>query len=463
MDKKTAFSILGDQRRRTVLKQMAALTAFAGSGFGGALAAMAGPTAQAKAGQGYRALVCLFQYGGNDHANMFVPLDAERHKTYASYRENLTIDRATVHALKPQRGSDAELGLHPSLPRLAALFNQGEAAAVMNVGPLVVPTSKKDWDEKRVPLPLQLFSHSDQQRAWFAAAPDTLTDTGWLGRLADMIEPQFNGGSPVSSIVTTAGQELILQGHTARSFSLSRNGAPQIMARKSLYGFRQNAAALEKLMTSSHHNLFADVIGQQNRRALVAGDIYREAVTTAGLDISGIPGTRLGRQLANVAQAVAAAQGLGQSRQIFFVGRGGWDFHSNILERQEDLLSEMDTALDAFRQVMVQAGLWDKVTVFTTGDFGRALIGNGRGTDHGWGGHHMVMGGTVAGGHYCGTMPEIGIDTPEDAGQGRLIPSLSMSQYAAELIRWLGATPDVIETALPNIKTFDRTPIGLFH
>ncbi|MGF1455626.1 MAG: DUF1501 domain-containing protein [Alphaproteobacteria bacterium] len=454
---------LTDQRRRMVLKQMAALSAFAGSSFGGALAALAAPADRNATGAPYRALVCLYQYGGNDHANFLPPLDNQRYRTYASLRENLALERGTLHQLRPSMGSDPMLGLHPAAGRLAQLFQMGEAAAILNVGPLAVPTSKADWDTKRVPLPIQLFSHSDQQRAWFAAAPATLTNTGWLGRLADVLEPQFNAGTAVASTITTRGVELILQGNTARSFRLRDDGAPDVDARARLYGSTRNASAFEAMMTRPHPNVFARAVAAQNERSFRSGDAYRAAARRHALDLKTFPDTKLGIQLGNIAQAILSAGDLGHRRQVFFAGSGSWDFHNYLLDGQTERLTETDGAIAAFRDVMVQAGLWDSVTVFTAGDFGRALLGNGRGTDHGWGGHHFVLGGSVVGGQFVGRMPDIGLGTREDAGQGRLIPSLSMSQYAAELVRWLGASPDVIETVLPNLAHFDRTTLGLFR
>ncbi len=460
---KTTLQGLTDERRRTALKQMAALSAFAGSGFGGALAALAAPANRDAVGAPYRALVCLFQYGGNDHANFLPPLDNDRYRVYARHRENLALDRGKLHSLRPRAGMDPMLGIHPSTPNLAKLFEAGEAATVLNVGPLVVPTTKADWDNGRVPVPLQLFSHSDQRRAWFAATPATLSDTGWLGRLADLLEPQFNGASPVASTITTKGMELILQGNTARSYSLSRKGAPSIWARTKLFGSERNARALEALMTRPNPHLLAGAVAQQNSRSFKSGDLYRAAAARRPVNLNTFPDTKLGQQLGNIAQSIFAASDLGHRRQVFFAGTGSWDFHAGLLDRQDALLSETDEAVSHFRSVMQEAGLWDSVTVFTAGDFGRALLGNGRGTDHGWGGHHMVFGGSVAGGRYVGQMPEIGLGTAEDAGEGRLIPTLSMSQYAAELVRWLGASAEAIDLVLPNLQYFDRTPLGLFR
>lgn len=461
---KSGPTIIRGVVRRTVLKQMAALGLAAGSGFGAWLAASAGPLAAVPRSDGdYKALICLFQWGGNDHANMVVPLGAGEYRRYATERGDKALPRDSLLPLNGE-GLPTSLGLHPALVRAQGMFNAREAALMANVGPLEVPTSQADYRNKRVPLPRQLFSHSDQQRAWHSGYPIQKVGTGWLGRLGDQIAPLFNAGALGHAVMGAAGPSLMTMGQDAQQFSLPdpRNRNSRIIGTSRLFASRENAEAVRRILTASNGSLFQQQLAHSNSDAIRQTEIFNRAAQPFFDDASDFPDTKIGRQLQRIYFAIKAAPVLKQQRQVFLAGHGGWDFHANLLLGQNELLTAWDEAIGVLRDKLVADGLWDKVVIFTAGDFGRTLVSNGQGSDHGWGGHHLVFGGPVRGGRIVGTLPELARGTIDDAGQGRLIPTTATSQYAADLLAWFGLDQEACLTVMPNLAAFDRAALGLF-
>lgn len=426
------------------------------------------------AGDDYKALVCLFYYGGNDSINMLPPLDVARHAQYSAVRGDLALPRSSLLPL------GAAQGLHPAMAALAPLWQAGALAPVLNVGPLVRPLSKAQFlalPANDPALPASLFSHADQQVEWQASSGDARERTGWGGRAARALGT-FN--PPISF------------GGNAH-FALSEQQSPWVLpgpgAAFGAYGYyagfdpsTARRAALTALMSETQTAPLADAYGRSMRDAFeIEGRLAALIGETPDPvnDPSGIAQAframiadnyftnDLGAQLYQVARFVHGRATVRGSRQVFFVQMGGFDNHADQIGASPldgvhaALLRESAQAMAAFWQALKAIGMADKVTLFTQSDFGRTLAPNStRGTDHAWGSHQLVMGGAVAGGQVHGNYPSLLPGGPDDVGvedwelQGRWIPTQSVDQYAATLLRWWGLAEGQLDQVLPNLRNF---------
>lgn len=422
---------------------------------------------------GYKALVCLFLYGGNDGDNTIVPRGAE-YSAYAAARGALALPSAMLRPITPLSSPDPRLwGLHPSLASIQSLFQAGKAAIVANVGPLVVPVTRAQYLSENVPLPPQLFSHSDQTVHWMTSWPDQVPTTGWGGRMADRINA-LNGNAQISMSMSLDGSNTFQVGEQVTQIQVSRDGSIGV------WGYYPDAqwnhpptTAIDSMLAKSYGNLFERAYQGVLGRAIANDALLRsamEAVDASG----GVPGfsqpvldTNLGSQLHAVARLIKARNDLGLRRQVFFVASGGYDTHDDQVDSgapqngtHSSLLSEMDGAVGAFYSSLDQMDLEDSVTLFTASDFGRTWNPNGIGTDHGWGAHHFVVGGAVQGQRIYGAMPELAIGGPDDTEDGRWIPTLSVDEYSATLARWFGVSSSELAEIFPNIGNFNSSDLG---
>lgn len=457
-----------DPARRAFLQRASALAALgAVSPLAINLAAL-GEAAAFEASD-YKALVCVFLVGGNDSANTVLPYDTASYDRYHRIRGGgpgrtaggIALARADLEAtlLTPAaaRTDGLQFALHPQMSRLAGLFNARKASIVFNVGPLVEPTTLTQYRQQSVRLPPKLFSHNDQQSYWAAESPEG-AQTGWGGRMGDLAlssnqKAQF-------TCISTTGNAIFLAGRNAAQYQISPGGAVSLTAYK--YGTFFSLQVLEDiraLLRQARSDPFeADYLSVIDRSIDYERQIEQ---ALAGADVAtGFPGNALGTQLRMVARLIKARAGLGASRQVFFVQLGGFDLHSNMMSRQPGQLREVSEAMGAFHDAMVEIGASDKVTAFTASDFGRTLSYNGDGSDHGWGGHHLVVGGAVEGGRFVGTPPPLSTGesgAPEDqwhVGQGRWLPSTSLAQFGATLARWFGVSDTETLALLPNLVNF---------
>jgi uncharacterized protein (DUF1501 family) len=447
--------------RRQFLRRAALVSAATGTPFAANLL-LAGAAA-AQTASDHKALVCVFLDGGNDQSNLVVPASGAAYADYQRARPTLALPAASLLPIAPAGFSGPALGLHPALAPLKTLFDQNKLAVVANVGTLLAPVTKSQWNRGRptVNVPFQLFSHSDQAAAWQTALPDRRSATGWLGRAGDLTADVFNPGSGVSISMSVGGQNVMLAGDRTVQYQLTTNGAVKVGSLTGLYGNAANGMILRRLMSDQRSHLFENELTRISARAVASEGVVTQALSAVSLTTA-FPDTAIGRQLRMVARMIGARQGLNQRRQIFFVHMGGYDFHDNLLDDQNRLLGELAAALGAFQQAVDGLGVAPNVTTFTVSDFGRALQHNGRGSDHGWGSHQFVMGGAVRGGRVLGDWPTVALNGPEDAGQGRLIPSMAVDEYAATLVRWFGVSDGSIGTVLPYLGRFARRDIGLF-
>lgn len=445
--------------RREFLRRSGALALAGATPFGMSL--FAAGAASAQAASDFKALVCVFLSGGNDQSNTLVPLETSAYAAYQRARPTLALAPSSLLSLTAPNHSGPALGLHPALGALRPIFERGQMALMANVGALNVPTTRTQWNNGRptVPVPYQLFSHSDQQNGWQTGLPDRPSQTGWLGRVSDLLERAYNPTSAVSMSLSVGGNNTIQVGTRSIQYQLTTQGPVRVNALNGLYGNTANGAALRRMITQSGSELFGRQLDRIGTRALDNEVFVANAL--AGVNVTAtFPDTRVGRQLRMTARMIAARVALGQRRQIHFVQQGGYDFHDDLVADQATCLQELGDALAAFHRAMEDLGLGSSVTTFTASEFGRALQSNGRGSDHGWGGHQFVLGGAVAGGRLYGQWPEVALGGREDAGQGRLVPTTSVDEFASTLVRWFGVPLSDLPTIIPNIGRFASRDLG---
>lgn len=461
-----------DTTRRAFLQRTAA---FAAAGTAAPLALNLSLLGEAAAftASDYKALVCVFLYGGNDHVNTVVHADASRHARYAAIRGPLTLARDSLNAtlLTPQQAlpDGQQFALNPSMPELASLFNGGRAAVLLNVGPLVAPLTKAQFfsgDQDSFPSPPKLFSHNDQASVWQASGPEGATQ-GWGGRLADLALAG-NGGSLFTSISAT-GSGVFVSGGSALRYQVSTAGAVPMHPMASVFGFAEMARTLRELATEARTHVLENEYNRIVARSLSAENAVNAALQGVTLSTSFLENSSLARELRIVARLIAARQAFGVKRQVFLCSLGGFDHHDRLMTAHPGLLRQLSQALGAFQAALDELGLANQVTTFTGSDFGRALTSNGDGTDHGWGGHQFVMGAAVRGQAFYGTPPAPSVGNtgaPDDqwhVGQGRLLPTMAVDQLAATLGSWFGASEAELRLVLPNLANFGGSQAGISY
>ncbi len=454
-----------DVSRRAFLSRASALSiAGAATPFVMNLAAI-GEAAAATASD-YKAIVCVFLYGGNDYANTLVPYDNAQYAVYNTQRPTLGYSQAqlTSTVLSPSTPlpNSAQYALAPELGKLLPIFNAGKMAVMLNLGTLIQPTTKAQYTTNAVPLPPKLLSHNDQQSYWQASSPEGAA-SGWGGRIGDLL--QSGNGTATLTCINLTGNAVFLTGKAAVQYSITPAGPIALNARGSLQGSAQAGTLLQSLITGGGSHQFEAVLGQVGTRALNLYTQVSAALTAAPVTNTPFPaavdaGSSLGAQLQEVARLISVGSQLGAKRQVFFVSTGNFDTHASLVTVHPTLMQNLADALRAFYDTTVELGISSQVTTFTASDFGRALTANNTGTDHGWGSMHFVLGGAVRGGRYYGTNPTLANGGPDDIGQGRLIPTMSVDQYGATIASWFGVGASDLSTVLPNIGNYAGSTLG---
>jgi uncharacterized protein (DUF1501 family) len=457
--------------RRAFLRQAAAFGSLLGPA-AGPLALSLGAAATAASAQtvnDYKALVCVFLWGGADNANILVPHTLADYNRYAAARTNLALPRNELLSFVPANQGGRSLGLHNSLSAVKSLYDRRRLAFIANIGPLNQPTTLAEYAAGSVPLPPKLFSHNDQQSMWQAFAPEG-APYGWGGRIGDLLAS--NNGLAGVTAITLDGYAAFLNGLQTLGARVNAWGpldvSPWLPNPDSWNGLFDSPVATEawrKLVMERETNasLIEREYGNVRRRGVQLNDeIGRALAAVPGL--GGLfPDSRLGSQLQMVARLLLARNSLRAKRQVFFVGIGGWDHHSGLLNGGTGhlgLMQSVAASLSAFDAWLSSAGLANNVTTFTASEFGRTLDSNGDGSDHGWGSHAMVMGGAVRGGNVYGTMPVVDLDTSTDVGRGSLLPTTSVDQLVSTLALWFGVPDASLALVAPNISRFTPRNLG---
>ncbi len=484
--------------RRAFLRRLGALSATGvAAPFAANLAAIGGAAAQAAGG--YKALVCIFMYGGNDAYNTVLATDAESWNHYLAVRDEIALrapgtppllsagagspDRlGGVLAIAPARAQGRSFALHPAMTGARDLFEARRLAVVANVGPLLRPTSKAQYLDDKFAKPAKLFSHNDQSSTWQTGSPEGAV-AGWGGRAADLLAD--SNRQAVFTSISTSGNAVWLAGNTVLQYQVSGRGAIRIGSwGNTLYGSAEALARMHNVMRRARSpNLF-----ERDHAAVVGRSIDAEARLSAALPASdaapyGTPGlpadqdpllkydnplsgqkatNSLAQQLQVVARIIGARGALGAQRQVFFVSMGNFDTHSDQSRMQADNMARLSHGLRYFNDTLAAMGVGNDVTTFTASDFGRSFTSNGDGTDHGWGAHHFVMGGAVRGGDLYGNFPVYSqsddkgnFASPNQIGNGTMLPEVSVDQYAATLARWFGVADAELPALFPNLLNFN--------
>lgn len=409
----------------------------------------------------YKALVCVYLYGGNDGMGTVVPRAGTAYTNYAAARGPIALSAAGLLPIDPLTAQSAQLGFPAAMAEMQTLFQQQHLAVLSNVGPLVVPTTRAQFLAGSVALPANLFAHDEQGEQWQSlqsSSPNSQL-TGWGGRTADLLR-SLNGASKVSLSISINGANILQIGRNVVQYQMYPGGTIGLDGYQATGG-DQIATALRTIFSQSRSNMLDDAWNKKMSSAIDTEQALSNALNTAPPLATVFPDTYFSRQLQMVARLIGISNQLGIKRQVFFTALGGFDTHGQQNTDHPLLLRELSKALDAFYKATVELGGASKVTTFTASEFGRTLANNEQGTDHAWGSNHFIMGGAVKGGDCYGKYPTVELAGPDDSGdQGRWIPTTAVDQYSATLAKWFGVSATDIPLVVPNIARFASRDLG---
>ena len=418
----------------------------------------------------YRALVCILLEGGNDSFNMLVPRGSSEHQLYTSTRGNLALPAEQLLPIETTLQTGIDLGIHPSMPEVQQMYNAQQLAFISNIGTLIEPTTLQQFEDPLFRLPLGLFSHSDQIMQWQTSVPQDRSAIGWGGKMADLLT-SMNENQNISMNISLSGNNTFQAGNQTIEFSIDSSFGP-----KAIEGYngptlidRLRTNAINNMLGLEYQDIFKQTYANTIQVSLRANEQFAGALNNLTPLTTTFPeGNQLATDLELVARTIAVRDTLQMRRQVFFINVPGWDHHDEVINIQAELLSMVSSALGSFQTALDELNVADCVTTFTISDFGRTLTSNGNGSDHGWGGNVMVMGGAVNGGEVYGLYPELALNNALDVGGGVYIPTTSTDEYFAELALWMGVSMNDLNVVLPNIGNFysiasQQPPIGFLN
>ncbi|HHC7347263.1 DUF1501 domain-containing protein [Vibrio parahaemolyticus] len=437
-----------DISRRNFLKSTVSFGAIASLGLPGY--SLAAPS------NDFRALICVYLAGGNDAINTILPLSDFHYNQYANVRGSLSVAKNTIIPIglnaNDSNNNAVPLGLHPKLSALAPLFQQGDANLVLNSGILNQPVTKQAIEQGDVPLPEQLFSHNSQTASWLRGGMDASTNLGWAGRMLDVL----TSDAQITPLYSVHGDTLWLKAMEHRQTVLKKDKAVQLTA----VGNPVYEEIYQKLLSQSADNPFSGHFNLMVDESMMMSNILAEQLKLID-DAPLFSSSTLGKQMQTVYKLIASQSALSQQRQVFFVKHTGYDLHDSQLARHPLLLEDLATNLNAMYRAVDKLGMSKNVTTFTMSDFGRRMTNNGNGTDHGWGGHQLLIGGAVNGRAPIGTWPELTLGGQDDYSKGRLIPAIAADQVGSTLAQWMGVSDNAaLEYVFPNIRNFTTSNLG---
>lgn len=400
----------------------------------------------------YKALVCIFLYGGADTFNLLVPTSGPEYQVYAAARGDLAETQGSLLPIQPLTPDGASYGLHSACPELQQLFESQRLAFIPNVGPLVRPLTKAEALSGTAPTPANLFSHNDQQLQWQIAHADGPRTTGWAGRMLDRV----TGASPdpLSPGISVELTGQLLVGENVQPYVVGVDGSEPLALNEEA----PRRSVIDAIMRSDH--ALGSEYARIQRESTAIDDLIGQTLTGAPAFTGLFPDSNLGRQLRMVARMISVRASLGVRRQVFFVGTGGFDTHDDQLVLLPQLFQNLSRSIGAFQTALDQIGESERVTSFTHTEFGRTLSSNGQGSDHGWGGHGFAFGGAVRGRDLYGAMPDLSSTGPDDLGEGRILPKVAVDQMGATLAKWFGLNDPAIDLTFPNLGNFTARDLG---
>jgi uncharacterized protein (DUF1501 family) len=425
---------------------------------------IASASAQTGAPSDYKALVCVFMFGGNDGNNTIIPIDTAGYASYSTVRTSASGIQLAQSSLLPIQPVNigTPYGLHPSLRELQTLFAQRKMAILANVGTLTQPTTQTQYSAGL--RPNSLYSHADQQAQWQSSVSTTQSATGWGGRTADQVS-QLNDGTGFPVVTSLDGTVLFTTGAATIPLSIPVSGPFALQGYGGSTVANGRLSAVKQLLAQASDNDFVTALSGIGNQALAlsgtVNPILAGSSTIVDPLFAGL-NSDIANQLHQVAKLIAARQATGAARQIFFVQLGSFDTHGDQLNRQQALFADLSPALKAFYDATVAVGAGSQVTTFTLSDFSRTFQpASGGGTDHAWGNHHFIIGDAVMGGSMYGHYPQLILAGPNDAEkEGRWLPTSSVDQYAATLATWFGVAPAALGQVFPNLAAFPTSDLG---
>ncbi len=406
----------------------------------------------------YKAIVCINLGGGNDSFNMLVPYISSEYNVYKKTRSNLALPKADLLKLRITNTPNKEYGLHPAMTGLREMNDNGEAAFIANVGTLLAPTTKDDFYNNKTPLPLGLFSHSDQAAHWQTGIPQSRTNLGWGGRMSDLLK-DMNTNDKISMNVSLQGSNYFETGNELVEYVVDpRNGAIGIAGYRpdnmyDVFNIRKSEG-IDSLLNQTYTNIFQKTYVDLMRDSRDGQLQFQEALNEAPVLTTNFSDNSFSDALKMAARVISVHEKLGYKRQIFYIEYNGWDHHDEVIQNQNQMLAVVSNGLKEFRNALTELNLFKQVTTFNISEFGRSLTSNGNGSDHAWGGNVFVMGGSVNGSKLYGKYPSLDLTNTYNVYDGALIPTTSVDQYFAEIALWMGVSKSDLSYVLPNIGTF---------